>query len=129
GGGPELLRLQPSLRPAQLETLTNAAIATGDLDQAASWASRAAEEAAHIGLAGQRAAALRAQAAIAEQRGDTSAAARLFHDAAQEHAHSGGLLWEALSLLRAAPLAKAAGHGPRADAMLRRADRVATGGG
>ncbi|WP_203672443.1 MULTISPECIES: AAA family ATPase [unclassified Streptomyces] len=129
GGGPGLLRLQPSLRPAQLETLTNAAIATGDLDQAASWASRAAEEAAHIGLAGQRAAALRARAAIAEQRGDTSAAARLFHDAAQEHAHTGGLLWEVVSLLRAASPAKVTGHGPRADAMLRRAERVATGGG
>ncbi|MFH7336781.1 AAA family ATPase [Streptomyces sp. KHY 26] len=129
GGGPGLGRLQPSLRPAQLETLVNAAIATGHLGQAERWAARAAEEAARVGLRGQRAAALRAGGALAEQRGDTREALRLFDEAAQEYGHCGATVWEAYSLLRAAPLAKAARHGPRAVAMWRRADRIAAAGG
>ncbi|MGW3263817.1 helix-turn-helix transcriptional regulator [Streptomyces sp. NPDC001056] len=129
GGGPELGRLQPSLRPAQLETLVNAAIATGHLGQAERWAARAVEDAARVGLRGQRAAALRAGAALAEQRGDTREALRLFDEAAQGYGHCGATLWEAYSLLRAAPLAKAARHGPRAVAMWRRANRIAVAGG
>ena len=129
GGGPELRRLQPSLRPAQLETLANAAIATGHLDQAERWTARAVEEAARVGLRGQRAAALRARAALAEHRGDTGAALALFDEAAQEYGRSGATLWEAYSLLRAVPLAEATGHGPRAMAMWHRAHRIAVAGG
>jgi ATP/maltotriose-dependent transcriptional regulator MalT len=129
GGGPELLRLQPSIRPGQLDTLVNAAIATGQPGQATRWAARAVEEADRVGLRGQRAAALRAKAALAEHRGDAVEAVRLFDEAAQEYGRSGATVWEAYSLLRAAPLAKAAGSGTRAAAMWRRGQRLAVTGG
>ncbi|MFE7775377.1 AAA family ATPase [Streptomyces sp. NPDC057445] len=129
GAGHELRRVQPSIRPAQLETLVGTAMATGRLDQAGRWAAQAVEEADRLGLRGQRAAALRAMAALAEHRGDTGEAARLFDEAAQEYARSGMTLWEAYSLLRAAPLVKAAGEGSRAVDMWHRAHRLADGGG
>jgi ATP/maltotriose-dependent transcriptional regulator MalT len=129
GGGPELRRLQPSIRPGQLDTLVNAAIATGQPGQATRWAARAVEEADRVGLRGQRAAALRAEAALAEHRGDAAEAVRLFDEAAQEYGRSGATVWEAYSLLRAAPLAKATGSGTRAAAMWRRGQRLAVTGG
>ncbi|MFI1168103.1 ATP-binding protein [Streptomyces sp. NPDC020801] len=129
GGGRELPLLQPSIRPGQLDTLANVALATGDVDQAARWAAQAAREARRLGLGGQRAAALRAEAALAEHRGDTGKAVRLLDSAAQEHARGGQTLWEAYSLLRATPLAQCAGQGPRAAAMWHRAHRLALDGG
>lgn len=130
GGGPELLRLQPSIRPGQLETLVNAAIAAGHPGQAGHWAAQAVQEADRVGLRGQRAAALRAKAALAEHHGETNTAIRLFDQAAQEYQRSGATLWEAYSLLRTAPLAKAAGYGPRAAAAKwHRAHRLALDGG
>lgn len=129
GGGEQLHRLQPSIRPAQLETLVNAALATGDTDRARHWAARAAEEARRIGLRGQRAAALRAEAAIAEHDGAKHAAARKLAQAAQEYERSSATLWEALSLLRAVPLAHSAGDAARAAANWRRAHQIALDGG
>ncbi|BBC39159.1 hypothetical protein SGFS_104530 [Streptomyces graminofaciens] len=108
-GGPELLDLQPSIRPGQLETLVNTALAVGNTDQAARWAARALAEAERMGLRGQLGAALRAEAALAQHRGDTRAAARLFERAAQAYAPSGATLWEAYSMLLATPR-----HRPRA---------------
>lgn len=129
GGGPGLLRVQPSIRPAQLDLLVNAALATGDLAQAERFAARATEEADRLGLGGQRGAALRAAASLAEHRGDTAAAVRLLDRAAQEHASTGAVLWESYSLLRAAPLVRTAGDGRRAAAMWHRAHRIAADGG
>ncbi|WP_316764548.1 helix-turn-helix transcriptional regulator [Streptomyces herbicida] len=129
GGGPELPLLQPSIRPGQLDTLANAALTAGDVDRAARWASQAAREAGHLGLGGQRAAALRAEAALAEHRGDIAKAVRLLDTAVQEYAECGQTLWEAYSLLRTAPLARRTGQGSRAAAMWQRAHRIAVGGG
>jgi DNA-binding NarL/FixJ family response regulator len=129
GGGPELPFLQPSIRPAQLDTLVNAALAAGDLAQAERWSAQAAREAEVLGLGGQRAAALRAAAALAEHHGDLDEAVRLLDAAAEEHARCGLTLWEAYVLLRAAPLGQRAGQGPRAAVMWHRAHRLATDGG
>ncbi|MER5433527.1 AAA family ATPase [Streptomyces sp. NPDC002588] len=128
-GGPELLGLQPSTRPGQLDTLVGTALALGDAEQAARWAARAGAEADRIGLHGQRAAALRAEAALAQHRGDSRAAARLFERAAQAYAPSGATLWEAYSLLLASVQAQAAGDRPGALAMWERGRRIADGGG
>ncbi|WP_344444162.1 helix-turn-helix transcriptional regulator [Kitasatospora nipponensis] len=129
GGGEDLHRLQPSTRPAQLETLVHTALATGHLDQARHWVARAAQEADRVGLRGQLAAVLRARAALAEHEGDTTAAAQLLQQAARQYAQCGATLWEAYSLLRAAPLVKAAGDGPRAAVLWHRGHRIAVGGG
>ncbi|MFF4257864.1 AAA family ATPase [Streptomyces sp. NPDC001663] len=128
-GGPELLGLQPSIRPGQLDTLVGTALALGDVEQAARWAARAAEEADRMGLHGQRGAALRAEAALAQHRGDARAATDLFERAAQAYAPSGAAVWEAYSLLLASIQAQAAGEGQRAAAMWERARRIADTGG
>ncbi|MFF9408584.1 ATP-binding protein [Streptomyces anandii] len=129
GGGPDLPLLQPSIRPGQLDTLASAALAAGEPDRAARWVAQATREADRLGLRGQRAAALRAQAALAEHRGDTARAVRLLESAAEEYARCGQTLWEAYSLLRAAPLTRLAGQGPRSAAMWHRAHRLAVDGG
>ncbi|MFF4839577.1 helix-turn-helix transcriptional regulator [Streptomyces collinus] len=129
GGGAALPLLQPSIRPGQLDTLAAAALAAGDADAAGDWIDRATREADRLGLAGQRAAALRAQATLAEYHGEPALAVRLLEAAAQEYVRCGQSLWEAYSLLRAAPLARRTGQGARAAAMWRRAHRIAVGGG
>ncbi|MFI5685297.1 helix-turn-helix transcriptional regulator [Streptomyces sp. NPDC051636] len=129
GGGPELPLLQPSIRPGQLDTLAAAALAAGDVDAAGRWVAQATREADRLGLDGQRAAALRAQATLAEHHGETGRAVRLLDAAAQEYVRCGQSLWEAYSLLRAAPLVQRTGQGARAAAMWRRAHRIAVGGG
>ncbi|WP_405534836.1 AAA family ATPase [Streptomyces sp. NBC_00075] len=129
GGGSDLRRLQPSVRPNFLELLTVAALGTGDVEEAERWAERAHKEAEQLHLPAQRGAALRSHAQIAAHRGDTAAAARLFAEAAAESVRSGAVLREAQSLLLGAPLAKAAGDGPRAAAMWHRGSRLASQGG
>ncbi|NNN35640.1 AAA family ATPase [Streptomyces sp. S3(2020)] len=128
-GGPDLLKLQPSTRPGQLETLVATALATGDAEQAARWAAQADAEAERIGLHGQRGAALRARAALAQHRGDPREAAHLFERAARAYAPSGATLWEAYSLLLATPQAQAAGDARHAAALWRRAHRLLADGG
>ncbi|WP_244902645.1 ATP-binding protein [Streptomyces griseoruber] len=128
-GGPDLHGLQPSTRPGQLDTLVATALATGDPEQAAHWAARAAQEADRIGLNGQRGAALRARAALAQHHGDPSTAARLLEDAAQAYAPSGAILWEAYSLLLASTQAQAAGDHPHAATLWERGRRLADTGG
>ncbi|MFF7128822.1 AAA family ATPase [Streptomyces sp. NPDC008240] len=129
GGGAELPLLQPSIRPGQLDTLVGAALAAGDVDQAVRWAAQARREADRLGLDGQRAAALRAEASLIERHGDTGTAVRLLEAAAQEYVRCGQTLWEAYSLLRAAPLAQRTGQGARAAVMWHRAHRIAVAGG
>ncbi|MGI5452692.1 response regulator transcription factor [Streptomyces sp. CA-249302] len=128
-GGPDLLKLQPSTRPGQLETLVATALATGDADQAERWAAQAVAEAERMGLHGQRGAALRARAALAQHRGDPHKAAHLFERAARAYAPSGATLWEAYSLLLATTQAQAAGDARHAAALWRRAHRLLADGG
>ncbi len=127
GGGRDLSLLQPSIRPGQLDTLVGAALATGDVDQAGRWATQAVREANALG--GQRAAALRAEAALAEHRGDLAKAVRLLDTATEEYTRCGQSLWEAYCLLRAAPLVQRTGQRARAVAMWQRAHRIADAGG
>ncbi|MBL1082342.1 AAA family ATPase [Streptomyces actinomycinicus] len=129
GGGPGLPLLQPSIRPGQLDTLAAAALAAGDVDAAGRWVAQAVREAGRLGLDGQRAAALRGQATLAEHRGETARAVQLLDAAAQQYVRCGQSLWEAYSLLRAAPLVQRTGQGARAAAMWHRAHRIAAGGG
>ncbi|WP_312846019.1 helix-turn-helix transcriptional regulator [Streptomyces sp. WAC05374] len=129
GGGPGLPLLQPSIRPGQLDSLAAAALGAGDVEAAGRWAAQATREADRLGLDGQRAAALRARATLAEHRGETAEAVRLLDAAAQEYVRCGQTLWEAYSLLRAAPLVHRTGQGARAAAMWHRAHRIADGGG
>ncbi|MFD5427168.1 ATP-binding protein [Streptomyces sp. NPDC127084] len=129
GGGARLARVQPSIRPAQLELLVATALAGGRLDQAERWAARATEEAERLDLGGQRAAALRASAALAEHRGDGGTALRLLDEAVREYTAMGATLWEAYSLLHGVVLARSAGDGARAAAMWRRARHLADVGG
>lgn len=129
GGGSELRRLQPSVRPSFLELLVNAAIALGDTASAERWAVRAREEADRLDLPTQRAAALRGLAAVAAHHGDHASAARSFDDAARECARSGATLREAHSLLFGAPSMKAAGDPAQATAMWLRGHRLASAGG
>ncbi|MFE7839173.1 AAA family ATPase [Streptomyces sp. NPDC057474] len=129
GGGSDLRRLQPSVRPNFLELLTTAAIATADVEEAEHWAERAHKEAEQLHLPAQRGAALRSHAQIAAHRGDTAGAARMFAEAAAESVRSGAVLREAQSLLLGAPLMKTAGDGPRAAAMWRRGSHLASKGG
>jgi ATP/maltotriose-dependent transcriptional regulator MalT len=129
GGGSDLARLQPSVRPSHLEVLVTAALATSDPTEAEQWAERAAKEAKQLGLPTQRGAALHGLAQIDAHRGDPASAARKYTDAAQESARCRATLREAQSLLLGAPLMKAAGEGSRGAAMWHRGRRLAAEGG
>ncbi|MFE7115372.1 LuxR family transcriptional regulator, partial [Streptomyces sp. NPDC057654] len=128
GGGRDLPRLQPSVRPNFLELLVTAALATGDSADAEYWAVRAVDEAGQLELPTQRGAALRCLGMIDAARGEPAAAARAFGEAARESARSGAALREAHSLLLGVPHLKAAGDGPGAAAMWRRGRRLAREG-
>ncbi|MEY9836246.1 AAA family ATPase [Streptacidiphilus sp. EB103A] len=129
GGGSDLHRLQPTVRPNYLEALTGAALAVGDTDAAAHWATRAQQEAEQLGLPAQRGAGLRSLALVAAHRGDSARAARLYTAAATHSARSGATLREAQSLLLAAPHAQAMGDGNDAADMWHRGSRLASEGG
>ncbi|GHE50523.1 helix-turn-helix transcriptional regulator [Streptomyces capitiformicae] len=120
-GGEDLSGLQPSMRPLFLEILVTAAVTAGDHDEARRWAERARKEAERLGLAAQRASALRSSAHIPLADSDVGAAADLFEQAAEEALCGGTPLWETLTLLLGAPLTASAGRPARARAMWERA--------
>ncbi|MFE2147311.1 response regulator transcription factor [Streptomyces sp. NPDC059456] len=82
-----------------------------------------------LGLPSQHASALRSAAVLREARGEPSAAADLYVRAATEAARSGATLWEAQSLLMAAPLAARSGGSRRASTLWHRGRRLAETGG
>ncbi|GAA0307836.1 hypothetical protein GCM10009540_29140 [Streptomyces turgidiscabies] len=129
GGGPELRRIQPSMRPLYLEILVTSALVTGRPEEARGWAERARKEAEQLGLPMQRASALRSTAHLPLEQGDTAAAADLFAEAAAESARCGAVFWEAHSLLLGAPLEAAAGHGRGGTRAWLRGRRLAEAGG
>ncbi|MEU1164230.1 AAA family ATPase, partial [Streptomyces sp. NPDC005921] len=128
-GGPELQRIQPSMRPLYLEILVTAALVTGRSEEARGWAERACKEAEQLGLPMLRASALRSTAHLPLAQGDTAAAADLFAEAAAESARCGAVFWEAYSLLLGAPLEAAAGHGRDGTRAWLRGRRLAEAGG
>ncbi|MER6248326.1 helix-turn-helix transcriptional regulator [Streptomyces griseorubiginosus] len=128
-GGPELQRIQPSLRPLYLEILVTSALITGRSEEARSWAERARKEAEQLGLPMQRASALRSSAHLPLAQEDMAAAADLFAEAAAESARCGAAFWEAYSLLLGAPLEAAAGRGRDGTHAWLRGRRLAEAGG
>ncbi|CBG68170.1 MULTISPECIES: helix-turn-helix transcriptional regulator [Streptomyces] len=128
-GGPELQRIQPSMRPLYLEILVTAALLTGMPEEARGWAERARKEAEQLGLPMQRASALRSAAHLPLAQGDTAAAADLCAEAAAESARCGAVFWEAQSLLLGAPLEAAAGRDRAATHAWLRGRRLAEAGG
>ncbi|MFF4321963.1 ATP-binding protein [Streptomyces sp. NPDC001568] len=129
GRGPELAGLQPTMRPLFLEALVHSAVAAGDLSQARDWADRAAADAERLGLAAQRASALRSTGAVLAARGEPGPAAEHYVRAAGESARVGATLWEAQALLTAATLTGLAGDPEAAGALWRRARGLAEAGG
>ncbi|WP_262057655.1 helix-turn-helix transcriptional regulator [Streptomyces sp. STR69] len=128
-GGPELQRIQPSMRPLYLEILVTAALVTGRSEEARGWAERACKEAEQLRLPMLRASALRSTAHLPLTQGDTAGAADLFAEAAAESARCGAVFWEAYSLLLGAPLEAAAGHGRDGTRAWLRGRRLAEAGG
>ncbi|MFF3375146.1 AAA family ATPase [Streptomyces sp. NPDC002680] len=128
-GGPELQRIQPSMRPLYLEILVTAALVTDRPEEARGWAERASKEAEQLGLPMLRASALRSTAHLPLAQGDTAAAADLFAEAAAESARCGAVFWEAYSLLLGAPLEAAAGHDRGGTRAWLRGRRLAETGG
>ncbi|MBK3578464.1 AAA family ATPase [Streptomyces sp. MBT65] len=128
-GGPELQRIQPSMRPLYLEILVTAALVTGRSEEARGWAERARKEAEQLRLPMLRASALRSTAHLPLAQGDTAAAADLFAEAAAESARCGAVFWEAHSLLLGAPLEAAAGRGRDGTRAWLRGRRLAEAGG
>ncbi|MEV7728443.1 AAA family ATPase [Streptomyces sp. NPDC087917] len=124
--GPDLAGLQPSTRPLFLEALATAAVASGDLTSARSWAARASVEAEHLGLPTQRASALRGSALVLSAQGRSAEAVDLYVRAAREAASTGATLWEAQSLLLGAAAAPADGAAP---ALWHRGRALAEAGG
>ncbi|MGW1835138.1 AAA family ATPase [Streptomyces sp. NPDC002067] len=129
GGGRDLPRVQPSVRPNFLELLAGSALETGDVADAEYWAGLASAEARRLGVPTQTGAALRALGMVEARRGRPAAAARAFIGAAEESARSGAGLREAHSALLAVPYAKAAGDDAGAAALWRRGHRIAADGG
>ncbi|MFI2352468.1 AAA family ATPase [Streptomyces sp. NPDC019443] len=128
-GGDDLNGLQPSMRPLFIEALVASTLVVGDPAPAVPWAERARREAEQLDLPAQRASALRSAVHIALGDGDTAAAAELADLAVAETTRGGSALWEARTLLLAAPLAAATGHPKRARVMWERARHLAVAGG
>ncbi|MDX2395976.1 AAA family ATPase [Streptomyces sp. DK15] len=129
GRGPELAGLQPTMRPLFLEALVHSAVAAGDLAEAQGWADRAAVDAERLGLAAQRASALRSAGAVSAARGEPGPAAEHYVRAAGESARAGATLWEAQALLTGATLTGLAGDPVSAAALWRRGRGLAEAGG
>nr|WSX52379.1 AAA family ATPase [Streptomyces sp. NBC_00974] len=129
GGGPELARLQPSMRPLFLEALVTAAVTTGDLAEAEAWSALASADAERLGLPAQRASALRSAGQVLAGRGEPGPAADRYARAAEEAARSGATLWESQALLIASSFTALSGDPATAAAQWHRGRRLADAGG
>lgn len=129
GGGRDLPRVQPSVRPSFLELLVGSALESGDVADAEHWARLAAAEARRLDVPTQTGAALRALGMVEGRRGRPDAAARAFTEAAEASFGSGAGLREAHSALLAVPYARATGDDAGAAALWRRGHRIAAEGG
>ncbi|MGW6688950.1 AAA family ATPase [Streptomyces sp. NPDC054961] len=129
GGGPELARLQPTMRPLFLEALVTAAVTTGDLADAEAWSAMAAADAERLGLPAQRASALRSAGQVLVGRGEPGPAADRYARAAEEAARSGATLWESQALLIASSLTARSGDPATAASQWHRGRRLADAGG
>ncbi|MET9468748.1 AAA family ATPase [Streptomyces sp. NPDC006544] len=129
GGGPELARLQPTMRPLFLEALVTAAVTTGDLADAEAWSALAAADAERLGLPAQRASALRSAGQVLAGRGEPGPAADRYARAAEEAARSGATLWESQALLIASSFTARSGDPATAASQWHRGRSLAAAGG
>ncbi|MFE1322065.1 AAA family ATPase [Kitasatospora phosalacinea] len=125
GGGPGLPRAQVVFRPLWYALLSAAALATGDVDGAESWAGHADAVAVGLGLAGPQGFARRAGGLVAAVRGAPARAVEQLAAAAESFRDAGFVVQRALTLALGAPVAAAAGDRRRAHAWLDEADRLA----
>ncbi|MFB7945448.1 AAA family ATPase [Kitasatospora phosalacinea] len=125
GGGPGLPRAQVVFRPLWYALLSAAALATGDVDGAESWAGHADTVAVGLGLAGPQGFARRAGGLVAAVRGTPARAVEQLAAAAESFRDAGFVVQRALTLALGAPVAAAAGDRRRAHAWLDEADRLA----
>ncbi|MFF8533128.1 AAA family ATPase [Streptomyces sp. NPDC015532] len=131
GGGPELPLTQVIFRPLWYALLSAAALATGDVAEADTWAVLADTVANGLGLRGQQGFARRAGGLVAAARGEPTRAMEGLAAAAEWFQEAGFAVQRALTLALGAPIAAAVGDRHRADAWLDEADRLAaeTGAG
>lgn len=125
GGGPGLGLVERTWQPRWYEILTRAALARGDVDEAAGWAERAATAAAGCGLAGRTGAARRARAAVLLARGDAVRAAEAAAESAALFDEAGCPLEVAHARVLTGRAHGAAGHLDDAVRELRAAESVA----
>lgn len=125
GGGHALPFIQPSRRPSCLDVLTTAAVQTGDITTARETARRADAESRRLGLAGQRAFALRSHGLMLSVAGRHAAAVAAFSEAKDLYASVGMRVTEGMTLVLAARSAAAAGHAKTALSMANRAHALA----
>jgi DNA-binding CsgD family transcriptional regulator len=94
GEGPGLPALPAVTRPAWYSVLTAAELRQGRVREAEHWATRAAEAAANLGLAGQDGFAALARAAVLRAQGSTGSAADMAGTAAERFGTAGMRLYE-----------------------------------
>ncbi len=123
-GGAELPRIEAPIRPYWYEVLTRAELARGMPEAAAGWAVLAERTAtaAGGGLAGRKASAMRARAAVEFARGQSSAAAASALASAAEAERAGLPIELGRSLIVAGRALAADGQNARAVSELRRAE-------
>ncbi|MCK9902128.1 LuxR family transcriptional regulator [Parafrankia colletiae] len=123
-GGAELPRIEAPIRPYWYEVLTRAELARGMPEAAAGWAVLAERTAADAGggLAGRKASAMRARAAVEFARGQSSAAAASALASAAEAERAGLPIELGRSLIVAGRALAADGQNARAVSELRRAE-------
>lgn len=123
-GGAELPRIEAPIRPYWYEVLTRAELARGMPEAAAGWAMLAERTATDAGggLAGRKASAMRARAAVEFARGQSSAAAASALASAAEAERAGLPIELGRSLIVAGRALAADGQNARAVSELRRAE-------
>jgi DNA-binding CsgD family transcriptional regulator len=124
GGGQRLPELSPSLRPTWVRLLCTAAVLTGDLDGADTWAAEADRSARRLLLDGHRAFAEAAKGRVLLARGEPRAALRHFEVAIGLFRHQEMAGQEGVALLAAAQALVAAGRSGAADGLIRHARRL-----
>lgn len=122
-GGEDVARTMPVERCFDWESLTLVELAAGDVEAAESYARRAEEDAAQLGLSLPRSLAGRARAAVLLARGDHLEAARVAHESAEAAGAVGARLQAAFSRSLEGRALTVAGERLEAIAVLRAAEQ------
>jgi ATP/maltotriose-dependent transcriptional regulator MalT len=122
-GGEDVARTMPVERCFDWESLTLVELAAGDVEAAESYARRAEEDAAKLGLSLPASLAGRARSAVLLARGDPLEAARAAHESAEAAGAVGARLQAAFSRSLEGRALAAAGERLEAIAVLREAEQ------